>query len=211
MKDLSLHILDLSQNSISAGASLVEISIIENTKADRLTICIEDNGKGMDKDFVEKVKDPFVTTRTSRRVGLGIPLMMAACRRCEGDLVIESEKNAGTRLTAEFKHSHIDRAPIGNMAETMLSLILAGSEANRTVDFIYRHIIDERDFCLDTREIRTALGNDISLGEPEVLMWIKDYINEGLKNIRGGVKDENNSGIGRNQKENPGNNQCQKR
>ncbi|HOH88723.1 MAG: ATP-binding protein [Clostridia bacterium] len=187
MKDLSLHILDLSQNSISAGASLVEISVEEDTKADRLTICINDNGKGMDKDFLVKVMDPFVTTRTSRKVGLGIPLMQAACRRCEGDLVIESEKNVGTQLTAVFKHSHIDRAPMGNMAETMLSLILAGSDVNRVVDFVYRHIVDGRDFCLDTREIRTALGNDVNLGEPEVLMWIKDYINEGLKNIRGGV------------------------
>lgn len=165
----------------------MEISIREDTKADLLTITIKDNGKGMDKDFIEKVMDPFVTTRTSRKVGLGIPLMLAACKRCEGDLAIESEKNVGTRLTAEFKRSHIDRAPIGNMAETMLSLILAGSDVNRAVDFVYRHIIDEREFCLDTREIKTVLGNDVSLGEPEVLMWIKDYIIEGLKNIRGGV------------------------
>lgn len=187
MKDLSLHILDLSQNSITAGADLVEISIKEDTVADRLTISIIDNGKGMDKDFLERVMDPFVTTRTSRKVGLGIPLMMAACKRCEGDLVIESEKNVGTRLKAEFKHSHIDRAPIGNTAETMLSLIMAGSDADKVVDFVYRHIIDEREFCMDTREIRVVLGDDVSLGEPEVLMWIKDYIYEGLKNIRGGV------------------------
>ncbi|MEA4845730.1 MAG: ATP-binding protein [Clostridiaceae bacterium] len=187
MRDLSLHILDLSQNSISAGAGLVKITVQEDTIADRLTICIEDNGKGMDKDFLEKVMDPFVTTRTSRKVGLGIPLMLAACKRCEGDLVIESEKNVGTKLTATLKYSHIDRAPLGDMAETMLSLILAGSGIGRTVDFVYRHIVDKRDFCLDTREIRTALGSDVNLGEPEVLMWIKDYINEGLKNLRGGV------------------------
>lgn len=187
MKDISLHILDLSQNSISAGASLVKITIHEDTKADRLTICIEDNGKGMDKDFLEKVMDPFVTTRTSRKVGLGIPLMQAACRRCEGDLVIESKKNVGTKLTATFKHSHIDRAPMGDMTETMLSLILAGSDGSRIVDFVYRHIFDYREFCLDTREIRTVLGGDINLGEPDVMMWIKEYVNEGLKNLRGGV------------------------
>jgi hypothetical protein len=128
-----------------------------------------------------------VTTRSSRKVGLGIPLMLAACKRCEGDLIIESEKNVGTKLTATFKHSHIDRAPMGDMAETMVSLILAGSGRSGIVDFVYRHIIDHRDFCLDTREIRTALGSDISLGEPDVLMWIKDYINEGLANLRGGV------------------------
>jgi hypothetical protein len=187
MKDLSLHILDLSQNSISAGASLVRITIYEDTEIDRLTICIEDNGKGMDKDFLEKVMDPFVTTRTSRRVGLGIPLMQAACKRCEGNLVIESEKNIGTRLTATFKRSHIDRAPLGEMAETMLSLILAGSDDSKLVDFVYRHIIDKKEFCLDTREIRIALGSDVNLGEPDVMMWIKEYINEGLENLRGGV------------------------
>ena len=187
MKDLSLHILDLSQNSISAGASLVQITVNEDTEADRLVITIEDNGKGMDKDLLLRVKDPFVTTRTSRRVGLGIPLMLAACRRCEGDLVIESEENVGTKLAATFKHSHIDRAPMGDMAETMLSLILAGSEKSEAVDFVYRHIIDNSDFCMDTRELRKVLGSDVTLGEPEVIMWIKDYINEGLVNLRGGV------------------------
>lgn len=187
MRDLSLHILDLSQNSISAGAGLVQITVDEDTEADKLIICIEDNGKGMDKDFLERVKDPFVTTRTSRKVGLGIPLMLAACKRCEGDLVIESEKNVGTKLTATFKHSHIDRAPMGDMAETMLSLILAGSERSGVVDLVYRHIIDHKEFCMDTRDIRAALGRDISLGEPEVLMWIRDFINEGLLNLRGGV------------------------
>lgn len=187
MKDLSLHILDLSQNSVSAGASLVEITIHEDTAKDKLIIYIEDNGKGMDKDFLEKVKDPFVTTRTSRKVGLGIPLMLAACKRCDGDLTIESEKNVGTKLTATFRHSHIDRAPMGDMAETMLSLILSGSDGSAAIDFVYRHIVDDRDFCLDTREIRAALGNEVSLWEPDVLMWIKDYINEGLMNLRGGV------------------------
>jgi anti-sigma regulatory factor (Ser/Thr protein kinase) len=187
MKDLSLHILDLSQNSVSAGASLVEITILEDTETDRLTICIKDNGKGMDKDFLEKVKDPFVTTRTTRKVGLGIPLMLAACERCEGDLVIESLKNVGTKLTATFKHSHIDRAPMGNMAETMMSLILAGNDGSKIVDFVYRHSMNQKDFCLDTRDIRIALGNDVPLGEPDVLTWIKDYINEGLVNLRGGV------------------------
>ncbi len=187
MKDLSLHILDLCQNSVAAGASFVGITINEDTQMDKLTIYIEDNGKGMDKDFLERVKDPFVTTRTSRRVGLGIPLMLASCKRCEGDLVIESEKNVGTKLTATFMHSHIDRAPMGDMAETMMSLILAGNDGSKTVDFIYMHIMDQRGFCLDTREVRIVLGNDVPLWEPDVLIWIKDYINEGLMNLRGGV------------------------
>lgn len=187
MKDISLHVLDLAENSITAGASLVTISISEDNSADRLTVCIEDNGRGMDKEFLKKITDPFITTRTSRKVGLGIPLMQAACRRCEGDLEIESEKNVGTKLTAIFKLSHIDRAPMGNMSETMVSLILAGSSEDRIIDFVYRHSIDDREFKMDTREIRRALGNEVSMGEPDVLMWIKDYINEGLENLRGGV------------------------
>lgn len=165
----------------------MKITVNEDTKKDSLTICIEDDGKGIEKNLLEKITDPFVTTRTSRKVGLGIPLMQAACRRCEGDLVIESEENVGTKLTATLRHGHIDRAPMGDMAETMLILILAGSDSDRSVDFVYRHVLDHKEFCLDTREIRTALGSEINLGEPDVLMWIKGYINEGLENLRGGV------------------------
>lgn len=187
MKDLSLHILDLSQNSISAGADLLIITINENIEEDLLTILIEDNGKGMDKEFLDKVMDPFVTTRTSRKVGLGIPLMQAACERCEGKLIIDSKIGIGTNLKATFRYSHIDRAPLGDMAETMLSLILAGSDITNIVDFVYRHILNHKEFCLDTREIRNALGDEVNLGEPEVIAWIRDYLKEGLENLRGGV------------------------
>lgn len=183
MKELALHILDLAQNSITAGADLIRISVDENLIRDTLVISIEDNGCGMDAHEVEKVKDPFVTSRTSRRVGLGIPLMLVASERCEGNLSIESEKNVGTKLTATFKHSHIDRAPIGNMTETMISLIIGAENIN----FVYIHKINQEEFCFDTREIRQALGEEIPLSEPDVLDWIKSYINEGLSNLRGGV------------------------
>lgn len=183
MKELALHILDLVQNSIAAGANLVEIKVDENLKDDMLTIVLKDNGCGMDSEEILRVKDPFVTSRTSRKVGLGIPLMLAACQRCEGDLVIESQKNVGTKLIATFKYSHIDRAPIGNMTETMVCLILGADK----VDFIYIHKINQQEFCFDTREIRQALGEEVPLSEPSVLDWIKSYIDEGLSNLRGGV------------------------
>ncbi|MDF2839719.1 MAG: histidine kinase [Clostridia bacterium] len=183
MKELALHILDLAQNSITANADLVRISVDENLTQDTLTISIEDNGYGMDEKQVDKVKDPFVTSRTSRKVGLGIPLMLAACQRCEGDLRIESQKNVGTKLIATFKHSHIDRAPLGNMTDTMISLIIGAENIN----FVYIHIINQEEFCFDTREIRQALGEVVPLSEPDVLDWIKSYINEGLSNLRGGV------------------------
>ena len=183
MKELALHILDLAQNSITAGADLIKLTINESLKEDILSITLEDNGYGMDAAQAEKVKDPFVTSRTSRKVGLGIPLMLAACQRCEGNLSIESQKNVGTKLVATFKHSHIDRAPMGNMAETIGCLII-GTE---NINFVYIHIIDQAEFCFDTREIRQTLGEEVPLSEPEVLDWIKNYINEGLSNLRGGV------------------------
>ncbi|MFZ5352964.1 MAG: ATP-binding protein [Bacillota bacterium] len=188
MKELSLHILDLVQNSISAEATLVEIKIEEDLVKDLLTIVINDNGKGMNEELLKKVKDPFVTTRTSRRVGLGISLMLAACQLCDGDLTITSEVNVGTKLSAYFRHSHIDRVPIGNMVETMISLILCSTYT----DFLYKHSINNREsglreFCFDTREVKQVLGEDVSLSEPDVLNWIKDYMTEGLSNISGGV------------------------
>lgn len=183
MKELALHILDLAQNSITAGASLIEISVDENLTMDFLTITIKDDGCGMDAIQAEKVKDPFVTSRSSRKVGLGIPLMLAACERCEGSLSIESQKNVGTKLVATFKHNHIDRAPLGNMAETMVSLIIGAENIN----YVYVHIINQEKFCFDTREIRQALGEEVPLSEPDVLDWVKSYINEGLSNLRGGV------------------------
>jgi hypothetical protein len=183
MKELALHILDLAQNSITAEANLIVLTINESLTSDILTIMLEDNGYGMDADQAEQVKNPFVTSRTSRKVGLGIPLMLAACQRCEGDLIIESEKNVGTKLIATFRHSHIDRAPLGNMAETIVCLLL-GAE---NIDFVYNHIINQEKFCFDTREIRQTLGEEVPIDAPEVLEWVKDYINEGLSNLRGGV------------------------
>lgn len=183
MKELALHILDLVQNSITAAANLVEIEINENIEDDILTIILKDNGYGMDNEEAQRVKDPFVTSRTTRKVGLGIPLMLAACQRCEGDLVIKSQKNVGTKLIATFKYSHIDRAPIGNITETMVSLILGAGN----VDFLYTHKINKEEFCFDTREIRQTLGEEVPLSEPSVLDWIKGYIDEGLSNLRGGV------------------------
>lgn len=183
MKELALHILDLAQNSITAGADLVMLTVNENLNKDCLTIIIEDNGCGMDAKQIEKVKDPFVTSRTSRKVGLGIPLMLAACQRCDGNLDMVSEPSIGTKLTAVFKHSHIDRAPLGNMEETIISLIIGAENIN----FVYKHIINHEEFVFDTREIRKALGDEVPLTEPEVMDWIKDFISEGLSNLRGGV------------------------
>ncbi len=153
MEDLSLHILDIVENSIRAKASRIEIKVIEDIRKDLLTIEIKDNGQGIDEETVKKVLDPFFTTRTTRRVGLGLPLLSQAARESGGDVEIESKVSRGTRVKATFGYSHIDRKPLGNMGATLTTLIAGNPE----VDFIYEHKNDELEYRLDTKEIRTRI------------------------------------------------------
>ena len=153
MEDLSLHILDIVENSIRAKASRIEIRVVEDTAKDLLTIEISDNGQGIDEETVKKVVEPFFTTRTTRRVGLGLPLLSQAARESGGDVEIESKVGRGTRVKATFGYSHIDRKPLGNMETTLTTLIVGNPE----VDFIYEHKKDELEYRLDTKEIRTRI------------------------------------------------------
>lgn len=182
MKELSLHILDIVQNSIAANANLIIIKIVENLTTDKLIIEVIDNGLGMKEEMTERVKDPFVTGRRTRKVGLGIPLLYEACIRCEGDLKIESEVGKGTKVTCWFKHSHIDRAPLGNMVDTILTIITG----NPQIDIVYEHDRDEKEMRFDTREIRKALG-EVPINEPQVLSWIKEFLKEGFNSLNGGA------------------------
>lgn len=178
MQDLSLHILDVAENGINAGADLIAITVQEDTKEDMLTIIIQDNGRGMSPEFVSKVMDPFVTTRTTRKVGLGLSLLQQTAREAEGDLALESWEGKGTKTKAWMKHSHIDRKPMGDMVETISTLI----EGNPGVDLVYDHIKDGGSYRLDTREIRTQL-EEVPLNHPEVTRLIRDDIREGLKEM----------------------------
>lgn len=182
MRELALHILDLVENCIVAKASNVWLEVHENFSADRLTIIIKDNGRGMSRETVEKVRDPFVTTRTTRRVGLGIPLMEMNAIRAGGYLDIESEVGEGTRLTAVFQHSHLDRPPLGNMVSTVKVLLVINPE----LEFSYRHTFDDRSFMITTRELREILG-EIPLTQPEVLEWLDQYLRDGIANLYGGA------------------------
>lgn len=174
MKELSLHIIDIVQNSIAAGAKLVTVSVIEDIPEDKMVIEITDNGCGMSEEFVKKVTDPFTTGRKTRRVGLGIPLLKLAAESTGGNLTIDSEPGRGTNVRAVFGYSHIDRQPLGDMADTMLGLVVSHYE----LDFIYSHRIDDKTFEFDTREIKKVLGG-IPFSEPEVYQWISGYIREG--------------------------------
>ena len=153
MEDLSLHILDIVENSIIAKASTIEIKVVEDIEKDLLTIEIRDNGQGMDEETVKKALDPFFTTRTTRKVGLGLSLLSQAARESGGNILIESQAGGGTRVKATFGYSHIDRKPVGNMEATLTTLIVGNPE----VDFIYEHKKGELEYRLDTKEVRARI------------------------------------------------------
>lgn len=178
MEDISLHILDVAENGIRAGAKLLLITITEDAQNDSLTVTIQDNGRGMAPDFLKRVLDPFVTTRTTRKVGLGLSLFQQSARDAGGDLVVESELGTGTTVKVFMRHGHIDRKPMGNMPETMLSLI----EGNPDVDFVYTHIRNGKKYVLDTRDIRKEL-EEVPINCPEVIDLIKQDLESGLRHI----------------------------
>lgn len=178
MKELSLHILDIVQNSVSAKATLITVEISESIKNNSLTVSIKDNGCGMSEDFLKNVVDPFTTTRTTRKVGLGIPLFKLAAEQAGGSFDIKSKLNVGTEVSITMLHNHIDRSPIGNMADTFMNLI----SMNESVDFVYIHTTDDGTLEFDTRQIREIMG-DVPLSNIDVLNWITEYINENLSSI----------------------------
>ncbi|MBP2645923.1 MAG: putative system histidine kinase [Firmicutes bacterium] len=182
MRELALHILDLVQNSIEAGASRVQLEIVEDVDSDTLLIRVTDNGRGMDAETRKKVTDPFVTSRTTRRVGLGLPLIDMSTKQCDGYLTIESEPGQGTTIEAVYRYSHLDRPPLGNIIETIKTLIIA----NPALDFIYRHTVNNNEFALSTQQIAGAL-EDMPLTHPDVIVWLDAFLSEGLKNLHGGV------------------------
>jgi len=182
MKELSLNVLDIAENSVRAGAKHIDVAVAEDTAADTLTISVSDDGCGMDEALLKSVRDPFTTTRTTRRVGLGIPLLQEAAQATGGDLSIESAPGRGTRLKAVFGRSHIDRMPLGDIASTIATLI----QCNDDREWTYRYSIDGRSFSLDTRELREMLGGDVALSTPDVVNWVRKYIAQNTKELNGG-------------------------
>lgn len=178
MRELSLNVLDIAQNSVAANASLVEIEVIESTQKNELFIGIYDNGKGMDEETLKSVKDPFFTTRKTRKVGMGIPLFKMAAEMTGGTFAIESEVGVGTKVRATFITDHLDFTPLGDMCSSVLLLITM----NLHMDFVYTHKIDEKQFTLDTRQLKEILGV-VPLNEPSIAAWIKDYITQNTKQL----------------------------
>ncbi len=171
LRELALHILDIAENSLNAGATLVTIEVIEDARADRLTLRVADNGRGMDAELARRVADPFTTTRTTRRVGLGLPFLKQAAEQCNGSLAIDSAQGVGTTITATFQYSHIDRMPLGDLSGTILSLAVGYPQA----DFVFRREIGDKRLEIDTRPIKAELGS-VALSEPSVIKFLKEML-----------------------------------
>lgn len=179
MNDLALHILDIVQNSISAGAKLIRIIVCENLVEDLLTVEIGDNGKGMTPEQVSKLSDPFFTSRTTRKVGMGIPLFKQSAEQSGGNLKIESKVGEGTSVTATFVHSNIDRPPLGDVANAVILLVVA----NPAINFIYEYRYNDNEYLFDTAEVKEVLG-DVPINTPEVAKYLEKMIKEKMKETR---------------------------
>lgn len=174
MKELSLNVLDITENSVKAGATLTEISILENS--DTLTMIVKDDGCGMSDEILKTVENPFYTTRTTRKVGLGIPLLKMAAEMTGGSVKIVSSTDAathGTTVTAVFYKNHLDFTPLGDIKETVVTLI----QGHPDTDFLFVHQTPLGEVKLDTRELRVVLEG-VPLDTYEVIVWIKEYLNE---------------------------------
>ena len=199
MREIALHLLDIAENSVAAQANTVDICVVEDLCADRLTASVTDNGQGMDADLLARVTDPFTTSRTTRKVGLGIPLLKAAAEACNGGMSIASTPGKGTQLTVTFQHSHIDRMPLGDLASTWLSLLVAYPYIHWL--FAYQctfaspdsgdtnHENGFKEFVFDDQPIKDELG-DLPLCDPDVLGFLRETFEQGVASVRETIVDQ---------------------
>ncbi len=183
MREIALHLLDIVQNSVTAGASRVDIGF-RLAEDGMLTMTVKDDGRGMSPELLERVRSPFVTTRTTRKVGLGIPLLMQNAMASGGGVELESQPGVGTTLTATFNTASIDCLPVGDLAQTMATIIM-GSPDRPDFTLTCASPAGEMDFS--TAEIRAVLGEEVSLAEPDVVQWMQQSLREEIETILGGI------------------------
>jgi len=181
MREIALHLLDIAENSVAAGSRNIRMGVVEDLQNDLLNVSVKDDGRGMDAETAKRVLDPFYTTRTTRKVGLGIPLLKLAAEQSEGGLTLETESGKGTRIEASFRHSHIDRMPLGDVGTTFLTLLISYPH----IHWVFNYQMTTKDgstktFELDDEEIKSVLG-DTPLTEPDVLKIIRGMIEEGIE------------------------------
>lgn len=179
MNDLSLHILDILQNSVYSGANNIILTIEENLNEDYLIIIIEDNGKGMSKEVLQKVTDPWFTSRTTRKVGMGIPLYRQTAVESGGELKIDSEVNVGTKVTAKFVHSHIDRPPLGDVA----NVFILTASSNLDIEFSFKYIFNGKEYNFNTAEVKDIL-EETPFNDPQIIKLMINMIKTNMDDIK---------------------------
>jgi hypothetical protein len=179
MKEIGLHIMDIVQNSVRAGAVEISITLSESIASDTLTLTIADDGKGMDEETCRRATDPYFTSRTTRKVGLGLPLLQMNAGLSGGGVKIDSVTGKGTTVTATFGYSHVDRPPLGDVSGTIALLILS----NPGINIIYNHLCDGNGWSISTREIREELGDD-AVTDLTIVRPLKEIINENVSSLR---------------------------
>lgn len=180
MRELSLNILDIAQNSVGAGAKTITISVI--AKANLLTVTVEDDGKGMTAEFLAKVTDPFTTSRTTRKVGMGLPLFRQAAEAAGGKLEITSAPGVGTKVQATFEIDNIDRLPLGDLADTVTCLILTSPQINYAV----KYAVEDREYLFDTETVKKLLDG-VPIDSLEIIAYLKELISDNIKEVNGGI------------------------
>ena len=181
MREISLHLLDIAENSVAAQSHNICIEINENLKSDLLTVRVTDDGRGMSEETAKQVLDPFYTTRTTRKVGLGIPLLKLAAEMAEGGLSLVTESGKGTKIEASFRHSHIDRMPLGDIAVTFLTLLISYPNIHWVFDYrVIDHSGESYEYNFDDTELKAELG-DMSMTEPDILKFVRSMFEEGIQ------------------------------
>jgi len=179
MNDLALHLLDIVQNSLAAGATFITVRINENPRKNISVLSVEDNGCGMNAEQLQKLSDPFFTSRTTRRVGLGVPLLRQSAEQSGGTLEVVSEPGKGTRLTARFQYDHLDRPPLGDMANAIVLMI----SANPGVDFAYRYTYNEKSYEITTIQLKDALDG-APLNDLYIMEMVEEMIRENQNDLK---------------------------
>jgi len=176
MAELCYHIIDIVQNSTAANASHIEVLVEDSESKDHIILEIKDNGRGMNATTLENVQNPFYTTKSDKKVGLGIPLLKQAAQHCDGEFLMESQPGIGTRVFAQFKKNHIDTPPLGDINDTIFTTIV-GTE---NIDITFSYITDKGDFHISTHEIKEQVGDDVPLTYPEIMAFLRQYIQENI-------------------------------
>jgi anti-sigma regulatory factor (Ser/Thr protein kinase) len=180
VEDICFHIVDMVENAVAAGADTIDVLIFESEKENLLRLEVRDNGRGMDRETVQKAMDPFYTTKEFKKVGLGIPLLKATAQACHGDLQIASRPGEGTKIRAWMEKNHVDCPPLGPISETVLGLLVSFDQRNLRFTFESGRGL----FSLSTADIRRQVG-DLHFSHPDVFRFLKDYLNEKLEPLTG--------------------------